>query len=112
MPLPTVGTHGDITRYFEKCVRPQKQQSPKQIRARSQISGRFISCARALHTSAERDVKLPGESFIEANDWTVAADLEGLRHYPQVLIESGKRPDLVLVSSSMDAIILVELTIP
>ena len=48
----------------------------------------------------------------EANDWTVAADLEGMRHYPQVLIESGKRPDLVLVSSSADAIILVELTVP
>ena len=34
-----------------------------------------------------------------------------MRHYPQVLIESGKRPDLVLVSSSTDAIILVELTV-
>ena len=65
MPLPTVGTHGDITRSFEKCVRPQKQQSPKQTRARSQISERFISCARASHTSAERDVKLPGETFLQ-----------------------------------------------
>ena len=35
-----------------------------------------------------------------------------MRHYPQVLIESGKKPDLVLVSSSTDAIILVELTVP
>ena len=39
-----------------------------------------------------------------------------MTHYPQVLIESGKRPDLVLVSSSdttsTDAIILVELTVP
>ena len=40
------------------------------------------------------------------------ADLEGMRHYPQVLLESGKRPDLVLVSSTTDAIILVELTVP
>ena len=60
MPLPT----GDITRSFEKCVRPHKQQSPKQTRARSQSSERFISCARASHTSAERDVKLPGETFL------------------------------------------------
>ena len=66
MPLPTVGAHGDITRFFEKCVRPQKQQSPKQTRARSQSSERFISCARASHnTSAERDVKLPGETFLQ-----------------------------------------------
>ena len=40
------------------------------------------------------------------------ADLEGMRRYPQALIESGKRPDLVLVPSSTDAIILVELTVP
>ena len=111
MPLPTVGIHSDITRSFEKCVRPQKQQSPKQTRARSQISERFISCARASHTSPEKDVKLPGETFLQRQR-TVAADLEGMRHYPQVLIESGKRPDLVLVSSSTDAIILVELTVP
>ena len=31
-----------------------------------------------------------------ANDWKIAADVEGLRHYPQVLAESGKRPDVVL----------------
>ena len=29
-----------------------------------------------------------------------------------MLIESGKRPDVVLVSPSTDAIILVELTVP
>ena len=63
--LATVSTHGGITRSFEKCVRPQKQQSPKQTRAQSQSSKRFISCTRASHTSAERDVKLPGETFLQ-----------------------------------------------
>ncbi len=58
--------------------------------------------------------KLPSRSDIlaEANDWTVAADLEGLRHYPQLLRDSGRRPDVVLASSSSDAFILVELTVP
>ena len=55
------GTHGDITRSFEKCVMSQKQQSPKQTRARSQSSERFIS----FHTTAERDVKIPGETFLQ-----------------------------------------------
>ena len=41
----------------------------------------------------------------EANDWTVAADLEGLKHYPQFLKDSGRRPDVVLASSSSDAFI-------
>ena len=63
MPLPMVGIHGDITRSFEKCVRPLKQQLPKQTRARSQSSGR-ISCETASHTSAKRDVKRSGETFL------------------------------------------------
>ena len=45
----------------------------------------------------------------DANVWTVAADIKGMRHYPKVLIESGKRPDMV--HPSTDAIILVELTV-
>ena len=45
----------------------------------------------------------------EANDWTVAADIEEIRHYPKVLVES---PDMVLVSPSTYATILVELTVP
>ena len=97
---------------FDKCVRPQRQQSPKQTRARLQISERFISCTRAAHLCRNRCQTPRRDILAEANDWTVAADLEGRRHYPQVLIESGKRPDLVLVSSSADAIILVELTVP
>ena len=58
MLLSTVSIHGDITRSFEKCVKPQKQQFPNQTRARSKISGRFIS-----QISAKRDVKRPGETF-------------------------------------------------
>ena len=66
----------------------------------------FAHLCRKRCQTPRRDI------LAEANDWTVAADLEGMRHYPQVLLESGKRPDLVLVSSSTDVIILVELTVP
>ena len=66
----------------------------------------FAHLCRKRCQTPRRDI------LAEANDWTVAADLEGMRHYPQALIESGKRPDLVPVSSSTDAIILVELTVP
>ena len=65
----------------------------------------FAHLCRKRCQTPRRDI------LAEANDWTIAADL-GMRHYHQVLIESGKRPDLVLVSSSLDAIILVELTVP
>ena len=57
--------------------------------------------------------KLPSRRDIlaDANDWTVAADLEGLRHYPQLLRDSGRRTDVVLASSSSDAVILTSLTV-
>ena len=47
-----------------------------------------------------------------ANDWKIAADVEGLRHYPQMLAESGKRPDVVLSSTKADTFVLTELTVP
>ena len=52
----------------------------------------FAHLCRKRCQTPRRDI------LAEANDWTVAADLEGMRNYPQVPIESGKRPDLVLVS--------------
>ena len=42
----------------------------------------------------------------EGNDWYVAADVVGLKHYPQVLKDSGKRPDVVVTSTKSDAMIL------
>ena len=65
------------------------------------LEGFSISCKKNKHPPM-RDI------LAEANDWTVAADLEGLRRYSQVLRDRGMRPDVVLVSSS----ILVELTVP
>ena len=68
----------------------------------------FAHLCRKRCQTPRRDI------LAEANDWTIATDLEGMRHYPQVLIESGKRSclSLMLVSSLTDAIILVELTVP
>ena len=70
------------------------------------LAGGFVHLCRKRCQTPRQDI------LAEANDWTVSADLEWMRNYPLVLIESGKRPDLVLVSSSTDDIILVELTVP
>ena len=90
MPLPMVAVSGNITKSFEKCMGLQKQQFPRQTHAQLLISKRFISFTRASHTSAKRNVKCPA--------------------LPQVLVENGKKPDTVLVSTH--AIILAELTLP
>ena len=47
-----------------------------------------------------------------ANDWTTAADIGGMKHYPQVIQESGQRPDAVMASKKTDTIIVAELTVP
>ena len=77
------------------------------------IAAEGIFLARGLFTTLQ-ETQTPSRRDIlaEANDWTVAADLEGLRHYPQLLRDSGRRPDVVLASSSSDAFILIELTVP
>ena len=49
---------------------------------------RYISFERAFHRPARKTDSLRGETYsvlAEANDWTVAADLEGLSRYPQFL---------------------------
>ena len=51
----------------------------------------FSHLCKKRYQTPRRDI------LAEAKDWTVAADIEGLRHYPQVLIEGGKRPDMVLL---------------
>ena len=62
---------------------------------------------------ARNKCRTPRKNLLDnAKDWEIAADLERLRHYPQVLRESGKRPDDVIVSASTYTFILVEMTFP
>ena len=99
LPLPTVGTHGDITSKKAAVSKVNSRTIAKQRKIYFLREGFVHLCKKRCQTP-RRDI------LAEANDWTVAADLEGMWHYPQVLIESGKWPGLVLVSPSMDAIIL------
>ena len=56
---------------------------------------------------------LPKESILEvANDWKMATDLPGMKEYPDVIKESGLRPDMVLISESSRTVVIVELTVP
>ena len=74
-------------------------------------SAEDLFLARGLLTNLQKKCQTPRRDILaEANVWTVAADIEGMRYYPQVLIEIDKRP--VMVSPSMDAVIMIELTVP
>ena len=45
--------------------------------------------------------RTPRKHLDNANDWEIAADLEGLRHYLQVLRESGRRCQTLLLANSV-----------
>lgn len=47
-----------------------------------------------------------------ANDWKIVANVNRLRHYPQVLVESSKRPDVLLSSTKADMFVLSDLKVP
>ena len=62
---------------------------------------------------ARSKCKTPRRDLLEnANDWTTAADIGGMKHYPQVIQESGQRPDAVMAFKKTDTIIVAELTVP
>ena len=66
-----------------------------------------------LSQYARSKCKTPRRDLLEnANDWTTAADIGGMKHYPQVIQESGQRPDAVMASKKTDTIIVAELTVP
>lgn len=57
--------------------------------------------------------RTPGKNLlVGATDWSVAADIKGLRRFPREMQESGKRPDAVLTSQSAATLIIMELTVP
>ena len=112
MPLPTVGTwrHNQVLR--EVCEAAKAAVSKANSRTIANQRKIYFLREGFAHLCRKRCQTPRRDILAEANDWTVAADLEWMRNYPLVLIESGKRPDSVLVSSSTDDIILVELTVP
>ena len=111
MPSATVGTHGDTFKVLKGSGRSHQNgcgQSKFSI-----VLQRKVYFLREGFSLPCKKNKLPPRRDIlaEANDWTVVADLEGLRHYPQLIRNSGRRP-AVLASPSSDAFILAELTVP
>jgi hypothetical protein len=55
----------------------------------------------------------PVEGILDAaSDWKMAVDLPGVREYPEVVKQSGLRPDMVLSSESSRTLVMVELTVP
>ncbi|RXN33906.1 reverse transcriptase [Labeo rohita] len=55
--------------------------------------------------------KVPTGILASAKDWKLSVDLEKLK-YPQHIVRTTLRPDIILVSESTKNIIIMELTVP
>lgn len=62
--------------------------------------------------SQEKHTKATGSMLEAAKDWVVAADIPGMRNYPQVIRQSNCRPDIVLISQATRMAVIIELTVP
>ena len=72
----------------------------------------FIHAADST-TSGGTPATQPVRSILQtANDWKLAADLDGSRNYPACMKQSGLRPDMVVYSESSRTMIVIELTVP
>ena len=82
--------------------------------ARESVSRRRMYFLRdGASQCASNKCKTPRRDLLEnANDWMTAADIGGMKHYPQVIQESGQGPDAVMTSKKTDTIIVAELTAP
>jgi hypothetical protein len=70
----------------------------------------FLRAGQAANTQPSNQ-QLP--SILDAaDDWEIAVDLPGQGAYPDCIKSSNTRPDIVLHSSTVRHIILIELTVP
>ena len=95
--------HNQVLR--KVCEAVKAVVSKANLRAIANHRKIYFLCEGFPHLCKKRCQTPSRDILAEVNDWTVAPDIEEM-------IESGKRPDMVLVSPSTDDIIMVELTVP
>ena len=47
-----------------------------------------------------------------ADDWSVSADLDGERKFPEAVRSSGLKPDIIIYSDLAKTMLLIELSVP
>ncbi len=90
------------------------------------ISAGISSSSRGLHPTTQKiafvkaggkrrrtaGARNPPGLLATANDWQLSADLVKQLKFPQHIVRTTLRPDILLVSEEMKNIILMELTVP
>ena len=89
----------------EQCEIANKIKSPRVVPAIS-------FCREGAAQSSTVPQKLNSRLLSGANDWKVSADLGSMLIFPQHIVYTLSRPDIVLWSDNVKKVVLVELTVP
>ena len=113
-----VGIHGDTTGFWKNWPKQysstrnpsQKNLDPDSIFVSEGGERRWIGRSQGLTEENAGSANLLGST----RDRIVAADLPGewRENYPDIVKETGQRPDIVVWSESDPRLILIELTVP
>lgn len=77
--------------------------------------GSNTNCSIAFVRAGEQPQagrKAPAGILASAKDWKLSVDLEKQLKFPQHIVSTTMRPDIILVSESTKSIIIMELTVP
>ena len=89
----------------EQCAVANQIRSPVVVPA--------ISFCRAGAAQTSITPRKPNPKLLSgANDWQVSADLGSILSFPQHIVFTLSRPDIVLWSEAVKKVVLVELTVP
>ena len=97
MPSTMVGTtwrHNKVLKEVVASTKMAKWQNGGQSKfPQDCVAAEGIFLAGGILLPRKKSRLPPRRDILaEVDDWTIAADLEGLRHYPQLLRDSGRVP--------------------
>ena len=100
--------HDQVLRQIAVFVDAKRKNHNSQTR-REEKNIKFV---RAGEKQAPTQNSLPDSYLDGANDWILAADLDGNLKFPKQVADTNQRPDMILSSESTKRMGLIELTVP
>jgi hypothetical protein len=101
--LTKEGTHGAMTRpqVFAEVIDIERRKNWKRV------TNKFCQKWRRVKKKGNKEFGI----LAGTNDWEMKADINGRLGFPEEILVTNKRPDIVVWSKSKKAVIMIELTI-
>ena len=110
---PKALSQGRYTWRHNQVLKPIAEAISKRISRAGRVRNntRAIAFVKA-GGQPKASLKPPAGILATAQDWQLSVDLENQSRFPQHIVRSTLRPDIVLVSESTKNIVIMELTVP